>query len=230
MISYNEFLERLDKVRDRIAAACRRADRALKEVQLLAVSKGHPVEAVAFANEAGLRFVGESRVQEAEAKMDQASFEIRWELVGHLQRNKAKVAAERFDRIQSVDRVRLVEALDRHAGNFGKQLPVFLQVNAGDDPAKFGVSVEEAPVLLEAAMKAENLRIDGLMTIAPFDETNEAARRAFARLRELRDDLEEKFKIGLPGLSMGMSGDLEEAIAEGSTLVRVGSALFGSRE
>lgn len=230
MINYDEFLRRLEEVRSRITAACERVGRDPREIQLLAVTKGHPIDAVKYVSRATLPLVGESRVQEAVKKMDLADFTIRWELVGHLQTNKAKVAAERFDRIQSVDRERLIHALDRHAGSFGKELPIFLQVNAGDDPAKFGVSVEEAPKLLETALNAKNLRIDGLMTIAPFDETREAARRAFARLRELRDELEEKFTVSLPGLSMGMSGDLVEAIEEGSTLIRIGTALFGARD
>lgn len=230
MILFEQFLERVDRIRGQIRLACEKAGRDPGEVKLMAVTKTHPLEAAAYAARAGLPCVGENRVQEALEKIRQADFSMRWELIGHLQSNKARAAAEAFDRIQSVDRAKLVAALDRHAGELGKRLPILIQVNAGDDPAKFGVAVDEAPALLEAALRAENLRVEGLMTIAPLDETREEARLAFARLRRLRDDLSARFGIALPELSMGMTGDLEEAIAEGSTLVRVGTALYGSRD
>lgn len=229
LITYEEFGERVARLRERIAAACEAGQRDPKEVTLMAVTKNHPVEAAAYAARAGLGCVGENRVQEAIDKMKQADFPVRWELIGHLQTNKAKVAAESFDRIQSVDSLKLLRALDRRAREAGKRLPILLQVNAGEDPAKFGAKVEEVPELLAAGLAAEALTVEGLMTIAPLDETREAARAAFARLRNLRDRLSDRFGVSLPELSMGMTGDLEEAIAEGSTLVRIGTALFGSR-
>jgi PLP dependent protein len=230
LIPFEEFLERVETIRQRIAAACRASGRDPAEVKLMAVTKTHPVAAAAYAARAGLPCVGENRVQEAIGKIREADFSIPWELIGHLQSNKAKIAAEAFDRIQTVDSLKLIHALDRYAGESGKRLPVLLQVNAGNDPAKYGVAVEETPALLEAALAAQNLQVEGLMTIAPLDESREVARIAFARLRALRDALSHRFDVALPELSMGMTGDLEEAVAEGSTLVRVGTALFGARE
>jgi pyridoxal phosphate enzyme (YggS family) len=234
MISFEDFAVRLDRVRDDIATAARLAGRNPAEITLLAVTKTHPVAAAEFAARAGLRVVGENRVQEAALKRPQAPATLRWDLIGHLQSNKARLAVETFDRIQSVDSAKLVAQLDRAAGEAGKTLAVLLQINAGNDPAKFGVEPEEAPRLLEAALAAKNLRVEGLMTIAPLggtaDETSALAQRTFANLREIRDRLAALFATPLTELSMGMSGDLRLAIQEGSTLVRVGSALFGARE
>ena len=173
--------------------------------------------------------VGENRVQEAAAKRPLSPASLRWELIGHLQSNKAKLAVETFDRIQSVDSVDLASRLGRIAGELGKSVPVLLQVNAGDDPAKFGTDLAGAPALLEAALTAPALKVEGLMTVPPLSDDPEVARRAFDRLRACRDDLAARFAVALPELSMGMSGDLELAIAAGSTCVRVGSALYGER-
>ncbi len=229
LISFNEFSRRLEGLRAEIATACDAARRNPSEVKLMAVTKTHPVEAAAYAARAGLPCVGENRVQEAVDKIEQAGFSIPWELIGHLQSNKAKVAARAFARIQSVDRPKLITALNQHAMEAERILPILLQVNAGDDPAKFGATVSDTPALLEKAMNAPNLRVEGLMTIAPLDDSNAVARAAFARLRRLRDDLTARFGVDLPELSMGMTGDLAEAIAEGSTLIRVGTALYGVR-
>lgn len=197
------------------------------------MTKTHPALAAEFAARYGLRAVGENRVQEAVEKRAQTSAAIAWELIGHLQSNKAKLAARHFDRVQSVDSVKLIEHLDRAAAEIGRVLPVLLQINAGDDPAKFGADLAEAPRLLETALAKPNLRVDGLMTIAPLGttpaETAGHARRTFAALRTLRDELATRFKAPLRELSMGMTGDLEIAVAEGSTIVRVGTALFGAR-
>lgn len=176
-------------------------------------------------------------MQEAEVKRPQADAAgaagLSWELIGHLQSNKARTAAALFDRIQSVDSEKLLRKLDEAARPLDRRPAVLLQVNAGRDPAKFGCELEDAPRLLEAALTYPGLRVEGFMTIAPLgaDETETAdlARRTFANLRTLRDDLETRFGVSLPELSMGMSADLELAIAAGSTCVRVGSALFGTR-
>lgn len=203
------------------------------EVQLLAVTKTHPAAAAEYAARYGLKAVGENRVQEGVEKRAQCAASIRWELIGHLQSNKAKLAAQHFDRVQSVDSVKLINHLDRGAAEAGKVLPILLQINAGRDPAKFGAEIEEAPALLEAALAKPNLRVDGLMTIAPLtavpEEMRAAAQRTFAALRELRDELATRFGVPLKELSMGMSGDMVDAIAAGSTCVRVGTALFGTR-
>lgn len=229
MVTYEAFEVRCQAVLGRMAAACAKAGRPADSVRLLPVTKTHPVDAAVYAVRKGLGAVGENRVQEAAAKRAQGPAGLRWELIGHLQSNKARLAVETFDRIQSVDSAELATRLGRIAGELGKTLPVLLQVNAGDDPAKFGTDIAGAPGLLEAALAAPALRVEGLMTIPPLADDPEVARRAFDRLRACRDDLAARFGVALPELSMGMSGDIEVAIAAGSTCVRVGSALYGER-
>jgi pyridoxal phosphate enzyme (YggS family) len=228
--TYEEFKSCADLVRNQIAAACARAGRDPREVELLAVTKTQPATAAAHAARYGLRAVGENRVQEGVDKRAQCSASISWELIGHLQSNKARLAAAHFDRVQSVDSAKLLTHLDRAAGELGKILPVLLQINAGQDPAKFGAEPEEAPRLLDLALACKNLRVDGFMTIAPLSDDPAVAERTFANLREIRDRLAVSSGYPLRELSMGMSGDMAAAIAAGSTLVRVGTALFGTRE
>ncbi len=230
LLPYDDFQRRADAVRARIAAACQRAGRDPAGVELLAVTKTHPAAAAAYAARYGLRGVGENRVQEGVEKRAEVAAALRWELIGHLQSNKAGIAAQHFDRIQTVDSAKLLAQLDRAAAALGRPVAILLQVNAGDDPAKFGVAAADAPRLLEAALGQTHLRVEGLMTIAPLSPDPAVAARAFARLRETRDRLAAQFQVPLAELSMGMSGDLEAAIAAGTTLVRVGSALFGERE
>jgi len=229
MITFEEFHTRAESVRAHIAHACARAHRPVSEVTLLAVTKTHPAIAADYAARYGLSAVGENRVQEAAEKKPLAAASLRWELIGHLQSNKARIAAETFDRIQSVDSEKLLNHLDRAACELGKTLAVLLQINAGNDPAKFGAEPSDAPRLLEAALAKKNLRIDGLMTIAPHSDDPAVAVRTFENLRAIRDELATRFAVPLHELSMGMSGDLEAAVAAGSTLVRVGTALFGTR-
>jgi PLP dependent protein len=233
LIDYAQFALRADNVRAAIAKACAEIGRMPSEVQLLAVTKTHPALAVEYAAQYGLRAVGENRVQEGSEKRAQTTAKIAWELIGHLQSNKAKLAVQNFDRIQSVDSEKLLNQLDRAAAESEKKLAVLLQINAGNDPAKFGAEISEAPRLLEAALTKTHLQVDGLMTIAPLGataaETADHAKRTFTNLRRLRDDLVEKYGKPLPELSMGMTGDLEQAVAAGSTMVRVGTALFGTR-
>ena len=226
------FCTGLANVRERIAAACAAAGRDPATVRLLPVTKNHPAEAVALAAAAGFEAVGENRVQEAISKQADCAAQnlrIRWELIGHLQSNKAKLAARAFDRVQSVESVKLLDALDREATAAGRILPVLLQINAGNDPAKFGAEPADAPALLEHALGRRALRVEGLMTIAPLSDDPDVARRTFANLRAIRDQLTARFGIALPELSMGMTGDLAAAIAEGSTMLRIGTALFGER-
>lgn len=230
MIPYEEFVRRADEVRARISSACELAGRDARTVELLAVTKTHPVAAADYAARYGLRAVGENRVQEGVEKRTQGGSGVAWELIGHLQSNKARIAAQNFDRIQSVDSPKLVAHLDRAAAELGKTLPILLQINAGQDPAKHGAEPADAARLLEVALAAKNLRVDGLMTIAPLSADPAVAQRTFFSLRELRDQLASQFSVPLRELSMGMSGDLTEAIAAGSTLVRVGTALFGARD
>lgn len=223
------FAANLSQIRARLAAVCARAGRDASEVRLLPVTKNHPAEAARLAFAAGLRAVGENRVQEALEKMDAADPALEWELIGPLQSNKARKAAERFARIQTVDRPKIARALQERAEELGRRLRVLLQINAGDDPAKSGASLADAPALLEASLGCPNLVVEGLMTIAPLSDDPEVARRCFAALRGCRDRLAADFGAPLPELSMGMSDDLEAAVLEGSTMVRVGSALYGAR-
>jgi pyridoxal phosphate enzyme (YggS family) len=230
-ITYEEFLVNLARVRERLVAACAVAGRSVESVRILAVTKTHPVEAALYATRAGLAGAGENRVQEALEKMAICPDpSVRWELIGHLQSNKANKAAGVFARVQSVDRIELAQKLDKSAALTGRVLPVLLQINAGDDPAKFGANCADAAALLEAALKCPALKVEGLMTIAPLAPENpDVARKCFARLRETRDELVKQFGVPLSELSMGMTDDLDGAVKEGSTLVRVGTALFGRR-
>jgi pyridoxal phosphate enzyme (YggS family) len=235
-MDYPEFVDRADSIVTAMAAAAHQAGRAAAEIELLPVTKTHPAAAAEYVARYGLLGVGENRVQESAEKRGQTTStarSLRWELIGHLQTNKAKLAARHFDRIQSVDSDKLIQHLGRAAAELGKVLPILLQINAGHDPAKFGAELEDAPRLLEAALAQKYLRVDGLMTIAPLGatpaETSAHAERTFASLRMLRDDLTSRYHTPLTTLSMGMTGDFGLAIAAGSTLVRVGTALFGAR-
>jgi len=234
LISFNEFAARADKIRAEIGKACATIGRAPSEVELLAVTKTQSAAAADYAARYGLRAVGENRVQEAIEKRAQSTAAIAWELIGHLQSNKARLAVQHFDRVQSVDSEKLLHQLDRAAVELGKTLPVLLQINAGNDPAKFGADPADAPRLLEAALAKKNLRVDGFMTVAPLGrtpaETAAHAERTFANLRLLRDELAARTGTPLRVLSMGMTGDLALAVAAGSTMVRIGTALFGPRE
>lgn len=227
--SYESFKQRADTIREQIAFACKQVGRDPASVALLAVTKTYPAAAADYAARYGLLAVGENRVQEAVEKQPQCTAKIQWELIGHLQSNKAKLAATHFDRVQSVDSEKLLNQLDAAAAALGKTLPILLQINAGRDPAKFGAEIEDAPRLLAAALEKTHLRVDGLMTIAPLADDPAVAAGTFATLRTLRDDLAARFGVPLRELSMGMSSDLELAVLAGSTQVRVGSALYGSR-
>jgi PLP dependent protein len=228
-IEYELFCNRADAILFRIAELCHAAGRKPAEVSLLPVTKTHPSAAAEYALRYGLHAVGENRVQEAVEKRVLVPGNLRWELIGHLQSNKAKLAVAHFERVQSVDSLKLLAALDRAAGDQGKKLSILLQINAGQDPAKFGAEPELAAALLESALQKTNLQVDGLMTIAPLSDDPAVARRTFATLRTLRDQLAAQFGVPLPELSMGMTGDLSAAISEGSTMVRVGTGLFGPR-
>lgn len=229
MISYELFRQRAVALQSRIEETCRSVGRDPSEVALLAVTKTHPAAAVEYAARHGLAAIGENRVQEAVDKRAECTAAIRWELIGHLQSNKARLAATHFDRVQSVDSVKLLTLLDRAAGELGRTLPVLLQINAGHDPAKFGAEPTDAEQLVQHALSCSHLRLDGLMTIAPLSDDPAVAERTFANLRAIRDDLAARCGTPLRELSMGMSGDLDAAIAAGSTCVRVGSALYGER-
>ncbi len=224
--------DRLAGIRSRIDAAARSAGRDPSSVRLVAVSKTFPIDAVREAYEAGQRDFGENRVQEALQKISTSTDLLnRWHLLGHLQTNKARKAGPAFAVIQSVDSVELLEKLDRAAEESGQAPELLIQVDLAGEATKFGVPPAEVPRLLDAAAAMRAARVTGLMTLPPAPETPEDARPFFARLRDLRDGW---LASGVPApmlreLSMGMSGDFEVAIQEGATMVRVGTAIFGSR-
>lgn len=216
-------------VRARIAAAAARACRSADEVSIVAVTKGHPLERAREAAAAGLLDLGENRVQEALAKQDAwPDAPVRWHLIGHLQRNKAKLAAGRFALIHSLDSVRLADALESAATAAGIVQEVLVEVNVACEPQKSGVLPEEAPDLVRHAATLDHLRLRGLMTMAPYTPDSTVQRRAFRQLRELRDRLATS-DLDLGVLSMGMSDDFEIAVEEGATMVRLGTVLFGER-
>lgn len=227
--------ERVAAIEDRIAAACRRANRERGGVRLMAVSKTRPASAILEAVDAGLTLFGENRVQEFEAKRAALPESLDVHLIGHLQSNKAAKAAGIFSSIDTVDSVRLLERLNDAAGASGpaRRLPMLLEIKLSGEAAKTGFDPEgsELRQALERAVELQNVEVRGLMTVAPLDENPETARACFRRLRELREELARRHPgIDFGELSMGMSGDFEIAIEEGSTLVRIGTAIFGARE
>ncbi len=228
--------ERLEIINQRIAAACQRAGRDFFEVTLVAVSKTVEPALIRQAIEAGVRVLGENRVQEAATKIPQlenaaAENNVAWHLIGHLQSNKARRAVELFSAIQSVDSVKLAARLDAIAGELGKRLPVFLEINLGEEDSKAGISQSEVLSLCEQVSKLHHLELKGLMAVPPFLDDPEQVRPFFRRLRQLRDEARRAGIVGeqFKELSMGMSNDFEVAIEEGATYVRIGTALFGSR-
>jgi len=221
---------RLDEIRSRISRAAARAGRSPGDVILIAVTKTVPPATVAEAIALGLTDLGENRVQEAEAKIRLLGSTVRWHLIGHLQRNKAGKAVELFERVHSVDDVELAVTLDRRAAAARRRLPVLIEVNVSGEPSKFGVAPEGLEELVGRVASMPSLSLDGLMTVGAPVARPEDAREGFERLRWLRDRASERTGVALPHLSMGMSGDFEVAIESGSTMVRLGTALFGPRD
>jgi pyridoxal phosphate enzyme (YggS family) len=227
--------QNLSDIRERIARAANRAGRRPEDIALMAVSKTFPAERIREAYDAGLRIFGENRVQEFAGKADalQKLREIEWHLIGHLQSNKTAKAAELFAAVDSVDSLRLAQKLNSAAAQIKKKLAVLIEINVGGESAKSGLAAgsDELEELLRAAPELEYLEFRGLMTIPPFAEDPQLARPYFRRLRELRDQIAARRlpAVGMDMLSMGMSHDFEVAIEEGSTCVRVGTAIFGSR-
>lgn len=219
----------LESVRQRIAAACRRAGRDPASVTLLAVSKSQPPAAVQAAADLGLTLFGENRVQEAKAKIPLCSGHLRWHMIGHLQSNKCRDAVPLFEMIESVDSLSLAEEVNRWADKSAKTLPVLLEINLAGESTKFGFRPERVLSELPAINALPKLEIHGLMTMAPWTPDLEKVRSVFRALRELRNRCEQALGATLPHLSMGMSDDFEVAVEEGATIVRVGTALFGPR-
>ena len=222
-------LERLHSVRERIACAARAAGRAPHDVRLVAVSKLHPARAVATLAAAGQCDFGENYMQEACAKQAElAHLALRWHCIGHVQTNKAKDVAGRFVCIHSLDSLKLARALQRHIPASQRQR-VLIQVNVGQEEQKSGISPEELPALAEELARMPEFELAGLMCLPPVFDNGALSRPYFALLRELCERLRVRLGLALPELSMGMSGDFVEAIAEGATLVRIGTDIFGPR-
>jgi len=222
--------ERLERVHERIRAACGRCGRDPAQVTLVAVSKTHEAASVAALHQAGQTIFGESYVQEALPKLESlAHLPLTWHFIGRLQKNKAKYVAGRFALIHSVDSLELAQALDRKCVALGITQDILLQVNLAGEAAKAGCSPEDALPLATAIAEMDSLKLLGLMLMPPWDEDPEVNRPLFAKARELQQSLASRLGAPLPHLSMGMSHDMEQAIEEGATLIRVGTDLFGAR-
>lgn len=224
---------RLLGVWSRIEAAAKRSGRTRDAIKLIAVSKTHPAHVLRAAIEVGMTDLGENRVQEAEPKIGELGREAAtWHLIGHLQSNKARRAVQLFDMIHSIDSVTLVEKLDRACGDLQREgLPVLIQVDLGHETTKSGADETELPGLVGAVTGSERLKLIGFMTLPPFFEDGELTRPFFAKLRELRDEYQQRGVFGATQgeLSMGMTHDFEVAIEEGATMARIGTAIFGAR-
>ncbi|MGA9643980.1 MAG: YggS family pyridoxal phosphate-dependent enzyme [Terriglobales bacterium] len=227
--------ENVAYIRERVTNAARRAGRDPSAIALMAVSKTFPPESIREAHAAGLRLFGENRVQEFDAKLNSLHDlpGADWHLIGHLQSNKAARAAELFTAVDSLDSPKLAEKLNAAAEQAAKTLPVLIEINVGGEQAKTGLAPnsEEFEMILSAAPQWKNLHIQGLMTVPPFADDPEQARPYFRKLREIRDRIAARLlpAVAMNVLSMGMSHDFEVAIEEGSTCVRIGTAIFGER-
>jgi len=221
----------LKEIQGRIKSAAERSGRSLEDVCIVAVTKAFPVSAMLTAFEGGLKVLGESRIQETELKIPEYKYrsETRLHLIGHLQKNKVRKAVKIYDLIESVDTFALAAKIDKAAADIGKTQDIFIQVNTGNDPAKFGMNKDSSVEEAQKIAQLPNINILGLMVIAPYTSDQEIIRQTFAGTREIRDSL---LKSGLEtclNLSMGMSSDFEVAVEEGATHVRIGTALFGKR-
>lgn len=223
----NEIADRLESVRARIAEAAQRASRSTDEIKLVAVSKGHDAERIRLALEADQLVFGESKVQEGRAKVPLLPSHLSWHFIGHLQKNKVRHALPLFELIHSVDSLDLAQQIQQVAKEDGLYPRVLLEVNVAGEGTKFGFSPEGLRSAIQQLLMLDRLSIEGLMTIPPIAEEAGHSRRYFVSLRHLRDKLEKEFAMQLPELSMGMSDDFAIAVEEGSTLVRVGTAIFG---
>jgi pyridoxal phosphate enzyme (YggS family) len=232
-LTVTDFAANLAAVRARIGAACARVGRDPGEVELLPVSKTVPAERLRLAYAAGMRKLGENKVQEAREKSEELAdlTDLHWAVIGNLQTNKAKYVARFAHEFHALDRLKVAEELDRRLQAEGRGLDVYVQVNSSGEASKFGLTPEEVPALVRELPAFSALRVKGLMTLALFSSDLERVRRCFVIMRGLREQLQQDAPDGLSfdGLSMGMSGDFEVAIEEGATLVRVGQSIFGAR-
>lgn len=223
--------ENLANVEKNIEQACKNAGRSRDEVTLIAVSKTKPVEMLQEIYDENIRDFGENKVQELCSKMEQLPSDIRWHMIGHLQRNKVKYIVGKVELIHSVDTYRLAEEINIQAKKQNVIVPILVEVNIAHEESKFGISAEDAILLVEEISKLENIRIKGLMTIAPYVENPEDNRLYFRKIKQLSVDITNKNidNVFMEILSMGMTGDYMVAIEEGATMVRVGTVIFGER-
>lgn len=223
--------ENLIQVEEKINAACQRSGRSRNEVTLIAVSKTKPIPMLAEVYEEGVRNFGENKVQEILEKHDALPNDIKWHMIGHLQRNKVKAVIDKVSLIHSVDSFRLAEEINIQAKKKNITVPILVQVNIAGEDTKFGITKEDAIALVEQIAELDNLRIQGLMTIAPLVNDPEDNRQYFRGIRQLSVDIRNKNidNVCMDILSMGMTGDYEVAIEEGATMVRVGTGIFGAR-
>jgi pyridoxal phosphate enzyme (YggS family) len=221
--------ENLERVREQIASAAAKSSRSADDVELVAITKTHPAEKVREAIEAGQTLFGESRVQEARAKIPELPSILRWHFVGHLQKNKVRHTLPLFEMIHSVDSLALAQDMNRIAEEEGLYPPVLLEVNVAGEGSKFGFAPDKLREQIEELLGLPRLSIEGLTCIPPLAVESEDSRKFFVQVRELRDSLEKEFSVKLPQLSMGMTNDFRIAVEEGATLVRVGTAIFGGR-
>ena len=224
-----DIAENLAQVQQRISVACERSGRSPKEVQLVAVGKKFTAQVIKEAADCGLNLFGENRVQEAKIKIPDCPGHLRWHFIGNLQTNKCKDAVALFDMLHAVDSLHLAEELNKRCEQLAKVMPVLLEVNVSGEGSKHGFTPKDAIEATQAFFDFPKLELHGLMTMAPFSRQAESTRPYFRKLRELKNDCEEKLGASLPELSMGMSGDYEIAIEEGATLIRLGTTLFGPR-
>ena len=224
--SRQRIADNLAVVEERLQAACRRAARARSEITLVAVTKTVSAEIAVLLPKLGVYDLGESRPQELWRKAAVLSAPVRWHLIGHLQRNKIERTLPLIERIHSVDSVRLLEALEEACRQASRSLPVLLEVNASREASKHGFAPEDVPGLAARLAEVKHVRVEGLMTMAAYEDDAERTRPTFAALRALRDHLSAEMCRPLPHLSMGMSNDFEIAVEEGATLVRLGTVLF----
>lgn len=229
MIEHVHLSENLERIQERIAAACVRVGRDPATVKLLAVAKGVAIERVRGLVRAGHAHLAENYVQEFLAHRDNLAEPVEWHFIGRIQSNKVKYLVGQTALVHSVDRIKVLNEFERRAAAAGVVVDCLLEVNVGDEASKGGTSADEALVLMRHALTLEHVRVHGLMSIPPFLDDAEAMRPYHRRLATLRDDLQARVDVPLPELSMGMSLDLEVAIEEGATLVRVGTDLFGPR-
>jgi len=224
-----EIAENIERVREEIARAAAKAGRVTNAVELVAITKTHPAERVREAVDAGQQLFGESRVQEARAKIPELPSALRWHFVGHLQKNKTRHAVPLFELFHSVDSLALAQEMNRIANEEGMHPRLLLEVNVAGEGSKFGFKPATVRTEMESLLALPRLSIEGLMCIPRLAEEAEGSRKYFVQLRELRDALEKEFNLKLPRLSMGMTNDFPVAVEEGATLVRVGTAIFGER-